>query len=346
MKVKWFTILCLFFNSLISMEVSDVNKDTVILSLPNELLVLCFNKIVNFYITRCDNLYEFYLIMKTLSPEIKNIRLACKKFNLFVDDFYLKNIVIKIYQRLINQVKLEYKEQDEDYLKCKLYKLFDDLVFENNKSEDSLKELLKLLIIFDKDKNYSNKALKCSVIHGYNELAEIFIKYYGADANLLDEDNHSLLMYACTKGHKRIVEVLLKYQANPNFKGKIFGNTALKYAIKVGSEEIVKLLLENNTDVNNYTSYEETPLILAYKYGKIEIVKLLLKYKADFNVKEYNSGDTILILAVKDNNEDLVELLLDYGVDTKIKNKDNKTAKEVAISKGYLGIVRILESKN
>ena len=72
----------------------------------------------------------------------------------------------------------------------------------------------------------------------------------------------------------------------------------------------------------------------------------MLKYKADFNVKEYNSGDTILILAVKDNNEDLVELLLDYGVDTKIKNKDNKTAKEVAISKGYLGIVRILESKN
>ncbi len=346
MKIRLFIILSLFFNNLISMEISEFNNNVDILNLPNELLVLFFKRIVKSYTHKCNSLCEFYLMIKNLSSEIKNIRLTCKKFNSCVNDPYLKNIVKKIYHKLISSIELEYKEQDENYLKCRLYKLFDDLVFENNKSEDSLKELLKLLIIFDKDKNYSNKALKCSVIHGYDELAEIFIKYYGANANLLDEDNHSLLMYACTKGHKTVVEVLLKYQANPNFKGKIFGNTALKYAIKIGSEEIVKLLLENDTGVNNYTSYEDTPLILAYKYGKIEIVKLLLKYKADFNVKEYSSGDTILILAVKDDNEDLVELLLDYGADAEIKNKDNKTAKEVAINKGYLGIVRMLESKN
>ena len=51
------------------------------------------------------------------------------------------------------------------------------------------------------------------------------------------------LIWASIAGHADIIELLLQYDANPEFRTR-YGNNALMYAISNGYHEIVKILLD------------------------------------------------------------------------------------------------------
>ena len=87
------------------------------------------------------------------------------------------------------------------------------------------------------------------------------------------------LIQACSKGHKRIVKLLLSNaEIDVNFKAH--GNhTALYYAACNGSKSIVKLLMKHpKLDVNCRDNFGKTPLFYAAKNGHTGVVKLLLKH--------------------------------------------------------------------
>ena len=71
----------------------------------------------------------------------------------------------------------------------------------------------------------------------------------GVDADTKDQIGHTALMIAAKKGHIKIAQILLSYDADVNMKGVMSGMTALIWAAMRGHENIVKVLLAEDADV-------------------------------------------------------------------------------------------------
>ena len=90
--------------------------------------------------------------------------------------------------------------------------------------------------------------------------------------------------------------------------------SALHYACEKGNKECVELLLDSGADANAKSSAWITPLMLACCHGHTEIVKLLIeKGKADALVKN-KKGKSSLIFAVVNGQIQIVSYLIRHGI--------------------------------
>lgn len=97
------------------------------------------------------------------------------------------------------------------------------------------------------------------------------------------EFRRTALHFACFKGHKNIVELLLAQKVDVNVRD-CYLQTPLHYASEKGHLEIVKLLVDEETiliDCEQY--YKLTPLHFASNMGHLDIVKLLVEKGANVN---------------------------------------------------------------
>ncbi|NXR08894.1 ACBD6 protein, partial [Semnornis frantzii] len=67
------------------------------------------------------------------------------------------------------------------------------------------------------------------------------------DVNVTDEEGRALLHWACDRGHKELVSVLLQHAADVNSQDGE-GQTALHYAAACEFLDIVELLLKSGAD--------------------------------------------------------------------------------------------------
>ena len=81
-----------------------------------------------------------------------------------------------------------------------------------------------------------------------NEIEELLNS--GADINISDKNNFTLLMTFVQKGDLEIVKTLLKNGANVNTQD-LSSMTALDYAIKSKQLEIAKLLVKNGANISS-----------------------------------------------------------------------------------------------
>jgi ankyrin repeat protein len=94
------------------------------------------------------------------------------------------------------------------------------------------------------------------------------------------------LVYAIQAGTPEVVRVLLEYGADPNLVGE--NNTpSLMAAIGHADYQLVPLLLEYGADVN-YRDPEtgETPLILAARLNQLENIQTILEHGADPDARD------------------------------------------------------------
>ncbi|KAL4496128.1 hypothetical protein ABPG72_012865 [Tetrahymena utriculariae] len=171
-----------------------------------------------------------------------------------------------------------------------------------------------------------------------------------------------LVIKSTDDGIPEAVEVLLKFNANPNIQDKD-GNTALNYAASMGQEECCEILLNSNKiNINQQNSHGETPLIQSIIEGQFNIINMLLNHKinleiqdtkgrsaihyaaitkgnspayirclaekCDLNKKDYD-GNTPLLLAASlslKKHYRAIELLINLNVDLGVKNNQNKLA--------------------
>ena len=90
--------------------------------------------------------------------------------------------------------------------------------------------------------------------------------------------------------------------------------TALHYACEKGNKECVELLLDSGADANAKSCAWMTPLMFACCHGHTEIVKLLIeKGKADALVRN-KKGKSALIFAVMNGQIQIVSYLIRHGV--------------------------------
>ena len=98
----------------------------------------------------------------------------------------------------------------------------------------------------------------------------------------------SSLDLAAGRQNALIVELLLKYGANPN-TALTNGHSVLMTAIIFGSFDVVKCFLKHNANVNQTrTTDGMTPLMFAALAGDSQKVRLLLYYKANKKIKDLN----------------------------------------------------------
>jgi ankyrin repeat protein len=76
------------------------------------------------------------------------------------------------------------------------------------------------------------------------------------------KDGVSPLFMAALRNHKKIVQLLLYYKADPNI-ARIHDNLyPLMCAAKLGNQDILKLLIQSDALVNCKNKHDQTPLIL------------------------------------------------------------------------------------
>ncbi|XP_059947163.1 acyl-CoA-binding domain-containing protein 6 isoform X1 [Mesoplodon densirostris] len=97
-------------------------------------------------------------------------------------------------------------------------------------------------IIREEDKNIFDYCRENNIDH----ITKVF-KSKNVDVNMKDEEGRALLHWACDRGHKELVTVLLQHRADINCQDNE-GQTALHYAAACEFLDIVELLLQSGAD--------------------------------------------------------------------------------------------------
>ena len=221
-------------------------------------------------------------------------------------------------------------------------------------SSDVPKSNLNSLLCFCLQ-NYLNKKnfldqIKLLIYKGAN-IDTIYRNIYELSPNISPkvEDNHdiTLLMYACLYNDFKLVEIFIsKKSINAVDKN---GKNALFYLLSkpnnnnqkldVETANIIKLLINNNININREAKYElgnkiikQSPLSLAANNNYFISFKELLNNGANLNFITEPEGDTILHIAVKKINHEMIKLILKINnINLEIKNKEGKSARDLAL---------------
>ena len=134
------------------------------------------------------------------------------------------------------------------------------------------------------------------------------------------------------------------------------GKNALFYVLsdKGDNPDVIDALLYHNIDVNcigkvdmgDKTFENHTALSLAATKNMVQSFKILIDKGSNPNFKIIQTGDTILHIAVKKGNLEMVKLLLDTNkIKFEEKNKENKTALELAMELSDKSIYNLIKEK-
>lgn len=140
-----------------------------------------------------------------------------------------------------------------------------------------------------------------------------------------------LLLGACITGKTKIVKTLIKEGANPDITNEN-DVTLLMIASQYGHAKILEILINSGLDVNLQDDNCRTALMYACKYGYIECVKLLINSK---NIDHQDSeGWTALMLSCENGNFQIVKLLVNAKAKTEIENIHGDNAIHIAAGHG------------
>ena len=157
----------------------------------------------------------------------------------------------------------------------------------------------------------------------------------GADPNASGRAGSSPLAVAAYGGHERIVRLLLDRGVNSNSPDRT-GKTAILYAAARGFTNIVKLLVDTGIDVNARYANDLTALMWASGHANdvpekdaLNTTELLLSKGARVDDAD-DRGRTALMIAAELGRDAVVELLIARGASTALKDRDGKSAFDLA----------------
>lgn len=155
-----------------------------------------------------------------------------------------------------------------------------------------------------------NNLLFHSIAHGDIKDVIGLLEDKEADVNAVNINGSTPVHYAIYYENNDILEVLLKYGANPNVKEieGIGGCTPIHRAVEKNNYELVQTLLKAGADPNITEKNGFTTLHLAARKGYKEIAKLLIDSGVDTNKRDAN-GYNASYWAKTNNFPELLEML-------------------------------------
>ena len=141
------------------------------------------------------------------------------------------------------------------------------------------------------------------------------LKYPGIDLNIADNHGNTPLHWAAWLGNNRMVWELL-------------------FIIPPGAR---KFAHNENILLNNQNKYGMTALHNAAKGGRNKCTDYLLRRTdIDLNIKDSRFGNTPLHEAAKNGHTEVVKMLLAHkDINRNIRNRAGKTARQLAVDRGY-----------
>ncbi len=163
----------------------------------------------------------------------------------------------------------------------------------------------------------------------------------GADPDLTDHNDNSLVMLAISSEHADVAEVLIKNGADPDQRDSN-DYTPLIFAALSGYTDLVKTLVEANAELNAQETDGYTALHFASLHGFSEIVDILLEAEADTELQTEQDGYTPLILATLSEHEYIVDELIEHDTDVDITDHHDLSALDVALTNENDHMIRAL----
>jgi ankyrin repeat protein len=155
----------------------------------------------------------------------------------------------------------------------------------------------------------------------------------------VDREGRTALFAASVAGNLEILERVLALSPNLDLRD-VHGATALFYSA-TGGTAVLKRLIQRGADVNLPDRRGRSPLIVAVLMNHVEAVGLLLAAGADVNYRDHH-GATALCYAAEAGLFELAELLVKRGADTELADDSGDTPMQIAWSKSFPKIVRLL----
>jgi ankyrin repeat protein len=109
-----------------------------------------------------------------------------------------------------------------------------------------------------------------------------------------------------------------------------------------GYVEIVEILIAHKANVNALNAEGATALHDAALAGKCAVAEALLNHGAQVDARDRDSQATPLHLAASWGRRDVVELLLARGANPALKDKNGKTALDLATANGQSDVLSVL----
>lgn len=157
----------------------------------------------------------------------------------------------------------------------------------------------------------------------------------GSDVNLPGRSGLAPIEAAAYMGNESIVRLLLNKGADPQSTDTT-GKSPICYAVGRGYAKIVRVLLDHSVNVNARYGNDLTALMWAAGHDDgagssnvADVIELLIARGAHLNDQD-NRGRTALMIAAALGHENAVNLLLAHGADRTIRDKQQKTAADLA----------------
>ena len=195
------------------------------------------------------------------------------------------------------------------------------------RKKETIDYLLKNGTDINKKNKYGMTILIENSLYYENQNFIKFLVVKGADINAQNNEGLTTLMLAVKNDRTEIIDLCLSAKADPNIKDNE-GKTALFYTISsISNLENVKLMTEN------IPIYRIDQKKIKATNAADRLIKLLVYNGADINAQD-NRGNTLLMYAMILCNEPIIDRILKLNPNLNIKNKEGKTAKDMA--KNYI----------
>lgn len=160
----------------------------------------------------------------------------------------------------------------------------------------------------------------------------------------------TLIIPACMYGASKVVEVLLKFGANPNYISN-FEGTPLSICAGLGNLDMCRLLVDNDVDVNllwrvktwpfGAIVVEGSPVYNAAERGRAEVISFLIDCDAKAeHITDRNKSP--IGIAAENGHLEAVRALVKGGADINFKGFFTPSALYLATINNHFEIVRFL----
>ncbi|KAI4137422.1 MAG: hypothetical protein LQ341_005145 [Variospora aurantia] len=161
----------------------------------------------------------------------------------------------------------------------------------------------------------------------------------GADVESVHQQSgRTALAVASHCGNKRVVQLLLQYDANVNTRDAS-SLCPLHLAAMRGHDRVIALLLQEHVKIDEPGPNEETPLRIAAEKGYMKCVELLLQTRAKVNTRDRKRRRTPLHVAAANGDEAMAGLLIKNGAHMEAKDGELMTPLHEACEAGHDRVV-------
>lgn len=166
-----------------------------------------------------------------------------------------------------------------------------------------------------------------------------------AQANSVGKGGEPLLISAVSSGNLELVKFLLQKGAKINALDSS-DQSALFYAISEGNENLSLFLIDHGADVAAVSGRKKENLLFeAVRLGQFKTLNALLKKKPTLANDVNSEGESALFESVRSAQSEAAKILIRHGANKDLRNKEGKTAAELANPTTDQTILLILEKE-